>query len=350
MKKQLSLAYYLPQFHEIKENNLWWGEGFTEWTNINNAKKYFPSHNIRIPNETLGQYNLLDIEVLEKQYALASAHGINGFLVWNYWFGEGEKILEKPIEAILEHDIDFKFCFAWANHSWMNKSKGILLKEQKYLGVHDYEDYFEYLLPYFKNKNYIKIDGKPVFSIFKPQDIPDLKLFIDIFHKLSVDNGFNGIYFIAEHTDSNAPYLKLFDRFCDSSCYLKNRYKDNIFTYIKEKLANKLSLKKLGPFVYNYHNLTQGAQKETHEKYIPIIFTGWDTTPRHDKRGLVLDNFNINTFNDHLQKINKEYPNADILIIKSWNEWAEGNLLEPDNINKDKLLKLYMSFSIKIEG
>lgn len=341
MSHQLKLAYYLPQFHEVEENNKWWGKGFTEWSNINASQSYFKLHTIRKPIEPLGQYNLLDHTILEQQYKLASENGIDGFLVWNYWFGENEKILERPIEAIInEESINFRFCFAWANHSWLNKRKGLLLKEQKYLGKEDYIDYFNYLIPFFKNKNYIKIENKPVFAIFRPQDIPDLPVFISLFQDMARVHGFSGIYFIAENTTGLEAYVYLFDSFCDSNCYLKNRYKNNPISFIKEKLSNKLRLQNLGPFVYDYKKLVQNYDYSDNKKFIPVIFTGWDTTPRHGRRGLVLINFNENSFQKHVNRVHKECPKAPIIIIKSWNEWAEGNLLEPDSIYSSNLLAI----------
>lgn len=344
MSKQLKLAYYLPQFHEVEENNKWWGQGFTEWTHINNSNQYFDKHKIRKPIAPLGEYNLLDLNILEQQYELASKYNIDGFIVWNYWFGNNKKILEKPIEQILEHPIRFKFCFAWANHSWMNKSKGILLKEQKYLGEKDYIEYFQYLLPYFLNENYIQIDGKPVFTIFRPQDVPDLSVFIEAFTNLAIENGFSGIYFIAENTKENANYLDLFDGFCNSACYLQNRYKTNPISFLKEKLSQKLKIKNLGPFVYSYDLLTQNFAVEENKKYLPTVFTGWDTSIRHTERGLILKNFDLNSFSNHLKKIKSEYPKTDIVIIKSWNEWAEGNVLEPDSIFGYELLNEFKDF------
>lgn len=344
MKKVLSLAYYLPQFHEIKENNIWWGKGFTEWTNINNAKSYFPNHSIRKPIQPLGQYNLLDKSTLEHQSSLAKKHGIDGFIVWNYWFGNGEKILEKPIELVLKNEINFNFCFAWANHSWINKSKGVLLKEQKYLGEKDYTQYFNYLLPFFKKSNYIKINNKPIFTIFRPQDIPDLTIFIETFNKLAKKEGLNGIFFIAENSNSQSNYLSLFDKFCNSNSYLGIRYKDNLLTFIKEKINNKLKIYNLGPFIYDYTKLVQKNTYEPDNKYIPTVFSGWDTTPRHGKNGLILKNFTLENFKYHLNKIKVQYPKTDIIIIKSWNEWAEGNIMEPDSINENLLLDCYKQF------
>jgi hypothetical protein len=337
--KKIVLSYYLPQFHEVEENNLWWGKGFTEWTKINQAVAYSKFHEIRKPVQPLGQYNLLDKNIIEKQYGIANEHGIDGFLIWNYWFGKGEKLLEKPLELILKENINVKYCLAWANHSWLNKTKGILLKEQKYLGKEDYIEYFNYLLPFFKNKNYIKKDNKPVFLIFRPQDIPDLNDFMSIFDELARKNELAGVHWIAENTDRDAEYVDKFDGFLNSGKFLNlRRYKT--LTFIKEKINNFTKGRfKLGPFFYSYKRmmmLEKNLKNSSGE--IPVIFSGWDTSIRHATNGIVLNEFDSQVFNEHVShNLNFE---SDFLIVKSWNEWAEGNLLEPDSIYGFTMLKV----------
>lgn len=343
--KPLVLAYYLPQFHEVVENNLWWGKGFTEWTNINNCKEYFPEHQIRKPIEPLGQYVLLEDGVMEKQFEIANDHGVDGFLIWDYWFGKGERILEKPMEAILEKKINLKYCLAWANHSWMNKSKGVLLKEQKYLGYEDYLDYFNYLLSHFKNENYLKIQNKPIFSIFMPGDVVDLKVFYKTFEQLAKSNGFDGIYWLAENSIGNEEYLEFFNNYYNSGKLLSSRRFrgiNYILEYINRKTKDKF---KLGPFVYNFEKLDEISVKRSLEtKELPVIFSGWDSSIRHDNRGIILSGFNERTFEKHLDHVKSQIDHEKpIVILKSWNEWAEGNLLEPDSIFGFKLLQILKS-------
>lgn len=349
--KPIVLTYYLPQFHEVEENNKWWGKGFTEWTNINDAVVYFPNQKIRKPIEPLGQYNLLNNNVIEEQFNIAKDHGVDGFLIWNYWFGNNDKILEKPLELILEKKLNVKYAVAWANHSWLNKAKGILLKEQLYLGEEDYIKYFEYLKKHFLSENYIKIDGKPVFTIFRPQDIPDLDNFMSVFNRLSISIGFNGIYWLAENTTLNNSYVKKFQSYFNSSSFLKNR-RVNKITFILEKINNFTKGRiNFGPFVYDYSTL---AQMENNKKYslneIPVIFTGWDTSIRHKRNGIVLKNLTIKAFDSHVYNVTKyalEF-NVPVIIIKSWNEWAEGNVLEPDSIFETKMLETVKKY-LKVE-
>lgn len=332
------LSYYLPQFHEVEENNLWWGKGFTEWTKVNEAISYFENHNIRKPIEPLGQYNLLDIDVIEKQYSIAKSHGIDGFMIWNYWFGNNEKILEKPLEIIHKTKAKVKYCLAWANHSWLNKSKGVLLKEQQYLGEKDYIDYFNYLVDFFKSDQYIKINNKPIFTIFRPQDIKDLDIFLEVFNSLAKKHGFDGVYWIAENTDINALYVQKFDKYLNSSDFLALRKYKKI-TYLVEIVNNFTKGRlKLGPFIYSYKKMVDmDRQFLSSCKEIPVIFTGWDTSIRHSTNGIILKDFDINSFEYHVNK--KLELSTDFIIVKSWNEWAEGNILEPDNLLGDNLLK-----------
>lgn len=345
MKEILSLAYYLPQFHEVQENNEWWGSGFTEWNNIRESTDYFPWHKTRKAIAPYNEYNLLDLDVLSWQYKLAKSHDISGFLIWDYWFGNGERLLEKPSELILKSNIDFKYCFSWANHSWLNKKIGKMLKEQKYLGREDYVNYFYKNLPHFKSDNYIKVDGKPVFGVFLPLDIPDLEIFLETFKSLAMKEGFPGIYFIAENSTA-ANHHNLFDRYLNSNAPFKRRKQTNPLQYLKEIAIKKFNLDQIGPVIYDYKKtILKHTQEKLGAHEIPVLFTGWDTTPRHKRRGTICKGFDVSVFKEQTTNIlaQLEAQNSDtpIIIIKSWNEWAEGNLLEPDNIFGEALLNTY---------
>lgn len=338
MKKKI-IAYYLPQFHEIAENNLWWGEGFTEWTALSKAKKYFPQQNIRYPTNELGYYNLEDPTIIEKQFELASKYGIAGFCLWTYWFGNGEKILEKPLALILDKKINVKYCVAWANHSWYNKSKGIMLKKQQYLGDKDYTDFFEYLLPHFSTDNYIKIDNKPVVVIFDPESIPDLAEYINLWNTLAIKNGFDGVYFIGDFTAHNSRSARLMNSYMDSRVMYYNR---SFMQKIKEKLVRKYRIKQLGPIKYDYKEMVSNLwinKTAKDPKEIPIIFSGWDTTIRHGKQGVFFSNFTQATFEKNVTGALLYNESQEIVFLKSWNEWAEGNVIEPDSVFENTLLE-----------
>ncbi|MFQ2656760.1 glycoside hydrolase family 99-like domain-containing protein [Aeromonas caviae] len=329
------IAYYLPQYHRVKENDEWWGEGFTEWVALNNAKSYFPSQKIRMPTE-LGQYNLLDPTVLADQYSLASKYGVDAFCMWSYWFGDGDVLLDKPLRLILEHDISVKYCIAWANHSWYNKTKGLLLKEQKYLGERDYIKFYGYIRDHILSDNYYKIDGRPVFTIYDPKSIPDLSIFIATFNRLAKEDGFGGIYFIAESTSSTESYVNSFDAYLNSQEMYGFR---SFYQKIKEKLVRKYRIKILGPIKYSYNDMVKYlGDRVLDEKEIPVIFSGWDTTIRHKKLGVYFDDFTLSNFSNHVRDVFTKKNKDGLTFIKSWNEWAEGNTIEPDSMFDKSLL------------
>ena len=191
------IAYYLPQYYEIEFNNKYWGKGYTEWTVAEKAKPLFKGHYQPHVPADLGFYNLLMPETRKAQTDMAKQYGIDGFCYWNYWFGGGKTIMEKPLNAIMESgEPDFPFCLCWANHSWTNpKTKEVIL-EQKYLGIEDYKAYFYSLLDVFKDRRYVKLDDKPIFSIFSPSDIPDFNIFIDVWNNLAKKEGLSKFYFV----------------------------------------------------------------------------------------------------------------------------------------------------------
>ena len=355
------IAFYLPQFHPILENNEWWGEGFTEWTNVGKAKKLFRGHEQpKVPSE-LGYYDLRMPEVRRKQADLARLHGIEGFCYWHYWFGNGKRLLETPFNQVLEtKDPDFPFCLAWANDSWQAKlwnSEGVkinrTLQEQLYLGETDHINHFNTLLTSFKDPRYIRIHEKPIFLIYKPFDFPDVKEFISLWNFLAEKNGLSGIHFIAQTTDiekynqliqmgfNSVNVVRLYDYFKYGISF-KNR----IFNYIRNRFFNY-------PSLHDYKHVSKYFSGNEDSKFnvFPSIIPNWDHTPRSGKGGLVYRNSTPELFrkhvNDILLKVHKKSRENNLVFIKSWNEWAEGNYMEPDLKNgrqylevlKDELLK-----------
>lgn len=336
MKKLI--AYYLPQFHETEDNNKWWGKGFTEWTALDAAETYFNDQKIRKPTE-LGYYDLSNVEEIHKQYRLAAENNIYAFCLWTYWFGEGEKALEMPLKQLLSNPGDVQYCIAWANHSWMNKTKGILLKEQKYLGKDDYKRFFEYMLPHFLSNNYIKHENKPVVTIFDPKSVPDLEVFISTWDVLAKENGFSGVYFIGDYTRDHSWYAGMLSAYLDSSKMFLNR---TVLQKIREKLVRVHKVKLLGPVVYDYKKMIGELWKDKsiNSKEIPVIYSGWDTTIRHKRLGVYFKNFSADLFKINVKQALHYNDKNDYVFIKSWNEWAEGNVLEPDTIYGTGLLRI----------
>lgn len=323
-------SYYLPQFHEIKQNNQWWGKGFTEWDLLKKSKKHFTNHELTSVGE-LGYYSLDDVTVIEKQYQLAKKNSVSTFAFWHYWFDDDDMLLNKPAENILKSNIDVKFCFAWANHTWYNKTKGLMLKEQKY----DYsiENHFKYLLPFFLDSRYTKIDNKPTFFIYNPNDAENCSEVIRIFNKLAIENGFSGIFFIAENSSIVEKNKYNFDAFLNSCNFMRDR---RLFNKVIDRF--KMKFNKFYPLFVRKYDYNIRMRKfidkvDTENQEIPVAFPRWDSTIRHGKRGVVLTNATPYNFEIHLQHCISKLKNVPeserFLMIKSWNEWGEGNYIEP---------------------
>lgn len=348
------LAYYLPQYHPIPENDKWWGKGFTEWTNVTKAKPLFKGHSQPILPADLGFYDLRVPEVQEQQSEMALKYGIDGFIYYQYWFGNGKMLLEKPAEGMLKNnDIKIPFCFCWANETWKGIWHGLdnpdILVEQTYPGEQDYNNYFNYLLPFFKDERYIKVDNKPLFHIYRIEDIPDLNTFIKLFNSLAIQNGFEGVCFVATVIDKQFEILENdFVYGCVGVDILrKMRYAEKQPTFTQKNLYRLRSkirriLKKpqlfegkSKPIIINYEKaILKFSVSEINNKYIPCVFPNWDNSPRSGKKSLIFINSNPESWAIHLRNaidiLLRHKENPQMIIIKSWNEWAEGNYLEPD--------------------
>ncbi|MDU1904882.1 MAG: glycoside hydrolase family 99-like domain-containing protein [Dysgonomonas sp.] len=342
-KKARVIALYLPQFHPIPENDEWWGKGFTEWTNVGKAKPLFKGHNQpRVPAD-LGYYDLRVPETRKAQADMARQYGIEGFCYWHYWFGNGRRLLERPFNDVLESgDPDFPFCLAWANESWKGFAHGLtnrnMLIEQLYPGVLDYTDHFYEVLPAFKDRRYIQIEGKPVFMIYKPLAHPDIEIFIETWQGLAKKNGLEGIYFLGHNNDPNNQV----DQILQLGFNAVNTVRLHDFMYKRRSFAQKIQDKfnktfRNIPYVYPYKLTSKyfiDEDVDSRENVFPSIISGWDHTPRSGKEGVVMQNMTPELFGEHVKKVmsvisQKQHKNR-VVIIKSWNEWAEGNYLEPD--------------------
>lgn len=348
------LAYYLPQFHPIPENDLWWGKGFTEWTNVAKAKPLFKDHyQPKIPAD-LGFYDLRLNEVKEKQAELAKEYGIDGFIYYQYHFGRGKMLLEKPAEDMLKDKrINIPFCFCWANETWKGIWHGVdnpdTLIEQEYGGEMDYMDYFNYLLPFFNDPRYIKVENKPMFHILRVEDIPDFDKFAKIFNSLAKEAGFDGVFLISTITLNNDLVLEnnSLQGQVGLETFRRMRYSQNTF-FSPNSFLLKIELKikkfigyfsKIGdrkrPLIFDYKKGVSSLNIHfTNKKYIACVFPNWDNSPRSGKKSLIFKNANPVDWEEHLSKtvneLQKNPENPPFIFIKSWNEWAEGNYLEPD--------------------
>lgn len=326
------IAFYLPQYHPVKENNEWWGNGFTEWTNVSKARPQFSGHyQPQIPSD-LGFYDLRLPESREAQASLAKEYGIDAFCYYHYWFN-GKLLLEKPFDEVLKsRNPDFPFCLCWANENWTRRWDGM---EQEVLIKQDYENYnpeehIDWLIEAFLDKRYIKIHNKPLFLIYRANDIPDLGNVIKRWRLRIKYHGFEDMYIVAANNSQNTyTYEELVD-FGFDAIY---DFEPNL-----RGMSNLVSIADSpGLNIYNYPQLVNEKISIDYPNDItvfPCVFPSWDNSPRRKNQATILQNENPHLYLKWLQcsmdKIS-DYPNDEqIVFINAWNEWGEGCHLEPD--------------------
>ena len=358
------IAFYLPQFHEIPENNKWWGDGFTEWVNVKKAKALYENHNQpRVPLNN-NYYNLLDDDVKAWQVDLANKYGVYGFCFYHYWF-DGKLLLEKPIEQFLNNkSLNTHYCICWANehwtNAWANKEAKVLI-EQKYGEEKEWKEHFNYLLQFFKDERYIKENNKPLIVLYRPELIDCLKEMIACWKEEAIKNGFDGLtvaYQHAGYTVSPKCDESLFDYALEyhpncAQVFMSNESK-NWFKTLKKEVADfcekklkiniREKLKKSVLRHYDYDEIWKYIinMKPRNEKCIPGAFVDWDNTSRRGVKGFVIDGATPEKFEKYMTKqiahARNDY-NKDMMFIFSWNEWAEGGYLEPDEKYKHGYLE-----------
>ena len=342
-KKIRPIAFYLPQFYPTPENDEWWEPGFTEWTNVKRAKPLFEGHNQpRVAGE-FGYYDLRDREIREKQAELAREAGIEGFCYWHYWFGNGKRLLSEVFQEVVETGKpDYPFCLCWANHSWYAKTwdpnkPNKLLVEQTYPGEQDFKAHFKEMLPAFQDERYIKVDGKLLFGIFDARFFQDFKLFKDTWNNLAKEEGLVGFHFFCliqeenrlRYIDTNLYDSVVFDTLQD----IYNSYN----RYPFGKLYHNIKVNYLKrPYTREYKEYVEKACKhfKKHPDFVPCIDPDFDHSPRSAYRWVIMKNSNPQLFGQLCSAVKKmliERKDANgLLFIKAWNEWGEGNYMEPD--------------------
>lgn len=355
------IPFYLPQFHTIPENDAWWGEGFTEWTNVKKALPLFNGHDQpRVPLHQ-NYYDLTDDETKIWQAQIARQYGVFGFCYYHYWFKGGKQLLEKPAEQMLANKaVDLPFCFCWANENWSKNWDGgnrEVIMEQDYGDQRDWEAHFAYLLPFFKDERYITVGGKPLFVIYKPEQIVDLKLMTDYFRRRAQEEGFPGLCLAFQFPTYYADMFYRDDVF-DYHIGFEPVYSRNAEQWTKPGTAPRVELirRVMGEKgVSAYRRLRQGKKghsggkpkslamffydeiweqilKNTwEEKFLPGAFVDWDNTPRN-KHGVMHAGFTLERFEQYMKQLVKRAlaEHKPMLFINAWNEWGEGAFLEPD--------------------
>jgi Glycosyltransferase WbsX len=356
------IALYLPQFHPIPENDEWWGRGFTEWTNVAKAKPLFRGHRQPHLPADLGFYDLRVPEVREAQAEMARNAGVGAFCYWHYWFGNGRRIIERPFEEVRDSGKpDFPFCLAWANQSWTGIWHGSpkqTLMKQEYPGRADEEAHFRWARKAFEDPRYFKVDGKPMFTVFAPHDLPSTTNFIEHWRELAAKAGYPGLFFVAiSHRSGTTvnhyhdPVLDPFDAVTPlaPSDYLQSIGDATVRTDLPRRLkelnfgiklnALKKSDRWRRPTRIQYADVVKHALHDMPlgERFLPSVLPGWDNTPRSSVRGVVYEGETPELFRQYLQKAVdrvSNYPKPRrIIFLKAWNEWAEGNYVEPDSFH-----------------
>jgi hypothetical protein len=333
------IAHYLPQYHPIPENNAWWGNGFTEWTNVTKAKPLFKGHEQPKLPKDLGFYDLRLAETRNEQANLAKEYGIYGFCYWHYWFGNGKRILERPFKEVLESKKPaLPFCLGWANETWSGIWHGDdkrILAEQQYLGETDQDLHFVFLLQAFKDERYIRINNKPLLYIYRPQQIPNTKSYLAYWNKKAIESGLVGIHFVANgfyanyKEDGFSAYVDTVPFIAGLKTTLKNRILRNFYKI---------------PMVKSYKDFVSSKhfKRKLNKDEYPSILPSWDNTPRSGIRGIVYEKSSPKLFKTHVKTILTQIRiqnENNIIFLKSWNEWAEGNMMEPDQKNDKKYLE-----------
>lgn len=332
------IAFYLPQFHPIPENDEWWGAGFTEWTNSAKARPMFRGHYQPHVPADLGFYDLRVPESRQAQAEMAKAYGIEAFCYYHYWFA-GKRLLERPLEEVIASGSpDFPFCVCWANQTWTGVWHGApdrVLIEQTYPGEDDHRAHFAYLLPAFSDRRYLTVKGKPLFMIYRPSAVPNVRRVTDLWRELAVNAGLQGLHLVGVHEDplwNPAQY-----GFDASTCqklpelrgWISRRHP---IAWAKQKLEEARGL----PTIYTYEKALRQLMPEQVDGVVayPLVTHAWDNTPRSGSRGLVLHESTPELFRRLLRRaldlVRDAPPDERIVFLKAWNEWAEGNHLEPD--------------------
>lgn len=354
------IAFYLPQFHTIPVNDEAYGKGFTEWTNVKKAQPLFEGH--RQPRVPLNNnyYCLLDNgKTMKEQVKLAKEHGVFGFCYYHYYFKDGKKLLEKPIEEMLENkDIDMPFCICWANENWSKRWDGgnhEVIMAQDYDDLDGIEEHVDYLVKFMSDPRYITFNGASLLIIYKPELIPNLKKYVSRIRECFAKRGFKNIFLACQFhayflMGKNLDIFDYYIQFEPAFTIYRLKRDNHPFMYFVKKILIKLHLLNLAKKAQkvelqhvDYDSQWKEMIKYNHpdKRLIAGAFVDWDNTPRN-KKGLLFDNVSADKFSkyfaEYAQKVKKEYA-LPVVFINAWNEWAEGAYLEPDTDNGYKYLE-----------
>lgn len=335
-------AMYLPQFHRVKENDEWWGEGYTEWTAVKKAEPLFEGHIQPVVPYEKHYYDLREKETMQWQAKLMKEYHVDGMCFYHYWFENGKRVLEKPAENLLAwKEISMPFCFAWANETWARSWSGVknankwsnddsiikpegdgILLKQEYGNEQDWREHFDYMIPFFRDERYIRIDGKPLFLFYKPGMISCLRPMMDLWRQWAVNEGLPGLFvlggFGSKYMGDCLDGELVWEPGASFGSVFKGMYGEGVRSVAYSSVWNEI--------------LTQKKSKNTFYGG----FVGYDDTPRHSIDGIVVENASPKLFGGFLTELMAKNAanNKDITFVNAWNEWGEGMHLEPDERDK----------------
>jgi len=336
------IAFYLPQFHPTPENDEWWGKGFTEWRNVVKVLPRFNGHYQPHLPADLGFYDLRLMETRQSQAELAKDHGIYGFCYYHYWFS-GRRLLNRPFDEVLSsQQPDFPFCLCWANHNWTRRWDGLeqdMLVRQEYSFDDDLE-HIRWLAKAFSDKRYIKVGGKPLFLIFCSSQIPDSRSTLDIWRTEALRLGI-GELFICAVESPVTPMPDIVGGGYDAAIEFQPRWHDAPLNLKRDRYwnwARKLGLSSLAfrdNHIWDYREFAERMMSLDDPTYLRFrcVMPSWDNSARRENEAFIVDISTPDVYERWLRSVaEKSLTEPDLeglMFINAWNEWAEGNHLEP---------------------
>lgn len=372
--KNKFIPFYFPQLHSIPENDLWWGDGYTDWDRVKTAKPLNDNHyQPRVPLDN-HYYSQDEVDTIKKQIDLALEFNVYGFNFYHYWF-DGKLLLEKPINIFKNIPHDLRFCITWANETWSKRWDGkfneILIKQSHKFDIKEWQLHFDYLYSFFDDERYIRIDDKPVFMLYRPDIFPKVNEFVEFFNDQAIKKGMKGIFFVGikayEVTDDSI--YNSFDallKFQPRQLFGTALKKESPFIKVIEKTLRRLPEKHqlwigdlrqkfIGSTSYDiddfWRSLLTNAKADLsyHKKIFQSVLPDWDNTARYGGKAKYFSNSSPEKFELYLKKlveIEKKSNVDDVMIfVNAWNEWSEGAYLEPDKKNGYEYLEVLKRLS-----
>jgi lipopolysaccharide biosynthesis protein len=340
---QRHIAFFLPQFHPIPENDEWWGRGFTEWTNVAATRPRFRGHHQPQLPADLGFYDLRVPEVREAQAELARAHGIDAFCYYHYWFGDGRRLLERPFDEVLASGKpDFPFCLAWANENWTRRWDGHereILIRQEYAG--NERRHARWLTTAFRDERYVRIDGRPLFLVYRASRLPDPLATTRIWREEAREAGIGELFlcrvesFPSERTDPSLVGFDAAAEFAPEWGAFPRSYTKHLRRLLQEATRRGRVAGSYRRF--DYDELKESMLSKPRPAYtrFPCVTPGWDNSARRRHDATVLTGVTPGSYRDWVTRASVAAPavgsaEESLVFINAWNEWAEGAHLEPD--------------------